>query len=122
MTGKFLSSLLSGYFIFVYTYLFIYIHTYCMFTSDYFNTSNMKVAAFEDVVFNIRLEMPSKLMKTLNQNYLSGAVGKARENKSGSMCFLILVKYGEQHLICYFINCFKLRIKLCIARIKLYQI
>jgi hypothetical protein len=49
----------------------------------------MKVAVFEDVVFSIRLKIPSKLMKTLNQNYLSGVVGKARANKSGSVSFLI---------------------------------
>jgi hypothetical protein len=65
MTSKFPSSLLSGYFIFVFTYLFIYIRTYCMFTSDYFNTNNMKMAVFEDVVFSIRFEMPSKVTRIM---------------------------------------------------------
>lgn len=52
-----------------------------MFISDYFNTRNMKVVVFEDVAFSIRLEMPSKLMKSLKQKYLSGEGGQARTNQ-----------------------------------------
>jgi hypothetical protein len=68
----------------------------------------MRAAVFEDVVLSIRLERVSKLMETFNQNYLSGLEWKARANNSDSICILILVKYGKEHLIGYFISCFKL--------------
>ena len=61
----------TGYFIYVFTYLFICFHTFCVFRSDDFNTSHTKAAVFEAAFLSIRVERLGKLMETLNQNSLS---------------------------------------------------